>query len=63
MVNVLAQDLNLEENVSMYEFLTNMYEFLNQPLWGGNVQGIIVGTLSMIVFTYIIYIAIKKDFS
>jgi len=63
MVNVLAQDSNLEENVSMYEFLLNMYEFLNQPLWGGNVQGIIVGTLSMIVFAYIIYIAIKKDLS
>jgi hypothetical protein len=47
----------------MYEFLLNMYEFLNQPLWGGNVQGIIVGTLSMIVFAYIIYIAIKKDLS
>lgn len=63
MVNVLARDSNLEENVNMSEFLTNMYEFLNQPLWGGNVQGIIVGTLSMIVFTYIIYVAIKKDFS
>ena len=47
----------------MSEFLTNMYEFLNTPLWGGNVQGIIVGTLSMIVFAYIIYLAIKKDFS
>ena len=63
MVNVLARDSNLEENVNMSEFLLNMYEFLNQPLWGGNVQGIIVGTLSMIVFAYIIYIAIKKDFS
>jgi hypothetical protein len=38
-----------------------MIEFLNQPLWGGNVQGIIVGTLSMIVFAYVIYITIKKD--
>lgn len=63
MVNVLAKDSNLEENVSMSEFLTNMYEFLNQPLWGGNVQGIIVGTLSTIVFVYVFYIAIKKDFS
>lgn len=56
MVNVLARDSNLEENV-------NMSEFLMQPLWGGNVAGIIIGSLSMIVFTYIIYIAIKKDFS
>ena len=40
-----------------------MTEFFNQPLWGGNVQGIIIGTLSMIVFAYIIYLAIKKDFS
>ena len=63
MINVLAQDSNLEENVSMSEFLTNMYEFLNTPLWGGNVQGIIIGTLSMIAFAYVIYVAIKKDFS
>jgi len=39
-----------------------MTEFLNQPLWGGNVQGIIIGTLSMIVFAYVIYTVIKKDF-
>jgi hypothetical protein len=39
-----------------------MIEFLNQPLWGGNVQGIIVGTLSMIAFAYVFYIAIRNDF-
>jgi hypothetical protein len=39
-----------------------MIEFLNQPLWGGNVQGIIVGTLSMIVFAIVIYIVIRNDF-
>lgn len=56
MVNVLAKDSNLEENVSMSEFLM-------QPLWGGNVAGIIIGSLSTIVFLYVFYIAIKKDFS
>ena len=40
-----------------------MTEFLNQPLWGGNVQGIIFGSISMIIFAYVIYVAIKKDFS
>jgi len=38
-----------------------MIEFLNQPLWGGNVQGIIVGTLAMIVFAIVIYITIRND--